>query len=119
MSHLVRSNPGPETAGWKIVRTENCGEDDSENTTAIALQPCTFDVTPGHDDKYIASNVTEVEGETNLYKLDLQVLNINTGDYTTNYTATVANSAGQQVNINMWAVFEKVHHITSLDFYFC
>eukprot|EP00090_Calanus_glacialis_P018030 TRINITY_DN2795_c0_g1_i5.p1 TRINITY_DN2795_c0_g1~~TRINITY_DN2795_c0_g1_i5.p1 ORF type:complete len:474 (-),score=105.90 TRINITY_DN2795_c0_g1_i5:156-1577(-) len=97
LSLLVISNPGPETAVWNIVRTENCGQDDNENTTALALTSCTFDIRPGHsDDKYIASNITEMEGETNLYKLDLQVLNINTDDYTTNYTATVENSAGQQ-----------------------
>jgi len=97
LSLLVRSNPGPETAVWSIARTENCGEDDNENTTALPLTPCTFDITSGHsDDKFIASNITDVEGETNLYKLDLQVLTINTDDYTTNYTATVTNSAGQQ-----------------------
>jgi len=97
LSLMVRSNPAPESAVWSIARTDNCGEDDSVNTTSINITPCTFEIRAGHtDDKYISSNITNVEGEPNLYKMDLQVLSLATADYATNYTVTVANTAGQQ-----------------------
>ena len=99
MSLLIRSNPAPETAVWSMARMENCGEDDILNTTSVALPPCRFDISAGHnDDKYKASNISGVEGEANLYKVDLQVLSVESLDYGTNYTVTLTNSVGKQVN---------------------
>lgn len=97
LSLSIRSNPAPDTAVWSFIRTDNCGEDDIANTTAPTLPPCTFNVTPGYiDEKFIASEFTVVEDDIHLYLLDLQILNVDSLDYSTNYTATVTNSAGQQ-----------------------
>lgn len=98
MSLMVKSNPAPEKAVWSMARMENCGEDDILNTTSVALPPCAFDISAGHnDDKYKASNISRVEGETNLYKVDLQVLSVELLDYGTNYSVTLTNSVGKQV----------------------
>jgi len=97
MSLLVKSNPAPEKAVWSIARTENCGEDDISNTTSVPLPPCTFTLSAGHDDgKYKASNISSVEGEANMFKIELQVLSVETLDYGTNYTLTLTNTVGKQ-----------------------
>jgi len=92
-----KSNPGPkeDKTTWTVLRAENCSKDDNENTTALILPKCNLSIKPGYiDDKFIASNITQKEDY--VYMLELQVLNVDALDYLTNFTASVANSAGHQ-----------------------
>jgi len=99
-SLVFSSNPEPTSAIWTVTKHDNCEDSKVENTknsTSRTLQPCKLEISLGQSQsKFKASDLTSVEGNKNLYKVDLQLEKVSEQDYHLNYSATITNSVGEQ-----------------------
>jgi len=99
-SLVFSSNPEPTSVFWTVTKHDNCEDskvETTENSTSKTSQPCKLEISLGQSQsKFKASDLTSVEGNNNLFKVDLQLKKVSEQDYSLNYSATITNSVGEQ-----------------------
>jgi len=99
-SLVFSSNPEPTSVIWTVTKHDNCEDskvETTKNSTSRTLQPCKLEISLGQSQsKFKASGLTSVEGNKNLFKVDLQLEKVSEQDYPLNYSATITNSVGEQ-----------------------